>query len=71
MDVETRISTLERDVSSMKADLAVIRSNYATKEDLQSVRIELQKTINVLTWKMYGFGSLLVAAVYFVARNVH
>ncbi|MES2298508.1 MAG: hypothetical protein V4582_15795 [Pseudomonadota bacterium] len=82
MDVGSRISTLEHDIGSIKADLAVIRSNYVTKAeletavqslriDVQNVRTELQKEFNALTWKMYGFGSALVALVYFIARNVH
>jgi hypothetical protein len=78
MEIESRVVALENDVSKVKTDLAVILSNYATKQDvaelradLQSLRVEFQKEINTLTWKMYGFGTALVAAVYFIARNVH
>jgi uncharacterized protein involved in exopolysaccharide biosynthesis len=129
--------SFEDDLSSVKADLAVIRSNYATKEDLQELRIELKGEIHALqtelkgdiqalrtelkgdvqalrtelkteigglgaelradisglrieieklrtemqamradfhkalhaqTWKMYGFGVVMVAAVHFVTR---
>ncbi len=58
-------------MAQVKADLAVILSNYATKQDIADLRVEFQKEINVLTWKMYGFGTALVAVVYFIARNVH
>ena len=58
------VSTLKADVSSLKTDVAVMKSNYVTKEDLE-------KAINKLTWKMYGFGTALVAVVYFIARNVY
>ena len=58
-------------MTQLKADLAVILSNYATKQDIADLRAEFQKEINALTWKMYGFATVLVAAVYFIARNVH
>ncbi|HZV64070.1 MAG TPA: hypothetical protein VFG03_04050 [Telluria sp.] len=62
-------------MAKVKTDLAVILSNYATKQDIAELRAELrvefQKEINALTWKMYGFATVLVAAVYFIARNVH
>ena len=37
--------SFEDDLSSLKADVAVIRSNYVTKEDLQEFRIELKDEI--------------------------
>jgi hypothetical protein len=56
-----RLTVLERDV-------AVIRSNYVTKEDLH-------KEINAQTWRLItfvcGFGTALVAATYFIATHVH
>jgi hypothetical protein len=71
MDTESRLEALERDMVQVKANLAVILSNYATKQDIADLRAEFQKEINALTWKMYGFATVLVAAVYFIARNVH
>jgi hypothetical protein len=57
--VEARLTALERDV-------AVIRSNYVTKEDLH-------KEINAQTWRLItfvcGFGTALVAATYFIATH--
>jgi hypothetical protein len=57
--VEARLTALERNV-------AVIRSNYVTKEDLN-------KEINVQTWRLItfvcGFGAVLVAATYFIATH--
>jgi len=56
-----RLITIERDV-------AVMRANYATKEDLH-------KEINAQTWKLVtfvcGFGTALVAATYFIATHVN
>ena len=63
MNIDERISALESDMSAVKADVAVVRSNYATKEDLQ-------KAINALTWKMYGVMTALAAAVFFIAKSV-
>jgi hypothetical protein len=55
-----RLATLERDI-------AVIRSNYVTKEDLH-------REISAQTWKLVtfvcGFGTALVAATYFLATHV-
>jgi hypothetical protein len=107
MDLETRIGALEADMSIVKTDVAVIRSNYVTKDELAGVRAtlavisanyvtredlavvagdieriqvvlqnhyatksDLKDAIDSLTWKIYGFGAALVAAVYFIARNV-
>lgn len=107
--------SFEDDLSSLKADVAVIRSNYATKADLHelrtelkgeihalraasegrtdalgvdlraeiaSVRLEMEKlrvdmqelradiyqALNAQTWKIFGFGVVLVTAVHFVTR---
>lgn len=107
--------SFEDELASVKADVAVIRSNYVTKADLQEVKIELMTGIHELrtelkteiqdvraeiqaartelkidieklrveihvmgekfhqalhaqTWKMYGFGVVLVTAVHFVTR---
>ncbi|WP_150118993.1 hypothetical protein [Massilia sp. NR 4-1] len=73
-----RIAKLEQDVTDLKKDMEelkiavnVIRSNYATKADLEELRTELQKALHAQTWRLIGFASLLVAVVYYIARNVH
>ena len=104
MDIESKIASLDADMSSVKTELAVLRSNHAnkddiakiaakvaTKDDLAAVAAELGtvkldvaviratyatkedllKAINTLTWKMYGFGTLLAAVAFFIAKNVH
>jgi hypothetical protein len=84
MSLDGRITSLEAGMASMRIDLAVVRSNYATKEDVDAVKLDLavirsnyvpreefQKTINTLTWKMYGFGTFLVTVVFFIAKNVN
>lgn len=67
----TQLATLEKDV-------AVIKSNYATKEDLArvegAIRADMHKEFTAQTWRIIGamltFGALLSAAVFFIARNV-
>ena len=65
-NMETRIEQLEKDMALVKTDVAVIRSNYCTKEDLH-------REISVQTWRLViftcGFGSALVASVYFIAKH--
>ncbi len=53
----------KEELARLSAKVDVIASNYVTREDLA-------KAINMLTWKMYGFGTALTAVVYFIARTV-
>lgn len=70
--MEERLRNLERDV-------AVIKSNYATKEDLQALGRTFEKSLSEQTWKIIGWGTgvmatvstALVAAAFYIARNVH
>jgi hypothetical protein len=59
-DIEPRLRKLEEDV-------AVIRSNYVTKEDLH-------KALHDLSWRLItfvcGFNTALVGATYYIAHNV-
>lgn len=58
--IESRLRKLEEDV-------AVIRSNYVTKEDLY-------KAMHSQTWRLVtsvcGFNMALVGATYYIARHV-
>ncbi|WP_312926644.1 hemolysin XhlA [Pseudescherichia sp.] len=42
--MEIRVKTLEEKVESLVTDVAVIKSNYATKEDISTIRVELAGT---------------------------
>ncbi|MGZ8288432.1 MAG: hypothetical protein ACXW2U_02720 [Telluria sp.] len=53
MRIDERIAALECDMSSVKTDLAVIRSNYATKADLGEVKADVAAvTDNLNTLKV-------------------
>ncbi|MXP53434.1 hemolysin XhlA [Pantoea sp. Seng] len=47
--LEKRVKQLEDDVAAMRTDIAVMKSNYATKEDIASVRIEVHQSISAQT----------------------
>src|SRR5689334_14988789 len=63
-EMQLRSSAIELRLTALEKDIEWIRSNFVTRD-------ELERAINKLTWKMYGFSTALVAAVYFIARNVH
>lgn len=76
--MEQRVKALEETMASLRQDVAIVRSNYATREDLASVRTEMQglradlhKSLNEQTWKVIGAAALLAAAVYAFAKYVH
>ncbi|WP_131541966.1 hypothetical protein [Pantoea agglomerans] len=39
--LEKRVEKLEQDLSAMKVDLAIIKSNYSTSSDVASVKVEI------------------------------
>ena len=48
---EPPMSTLEQRVQRLETDIAVIKSNYSTKADIESVKTEMHKEINkMLIW---------------------
>jgi len=85
MDLAPRVSKLESiaektsaQLTALERDVAVIKSNYTTKDDLSkvegSIRADMHKEFTAQTWRIVGamltFGTLLSAAVFFIARNV-
>jgi maltooligosyltrehalose synthase len=83
--MENRLTAVEHTLAAVQTDVAVIRSNYVTKEDLASVRLELKeqiakssdelhKAINEQTWRLVTWVTTAMAlysgAIYFIARHV-
>lgn len=70
-ELDARVSRVEADIAAMKTDLAVIRSNYVTKEDLH-------REISAQTWRLVtfvsafasSFGIALVGATYFIVSHL-
>ncbi|MCB5307445.1 hemolysin XhlA [Yersinia enterocolitica] len=47
--LEKRVKQVEDSLAEIRTDIAVIKSNYATKEDIASVRIEVHQSITAQT----------------------
>lgn len=64
-DMLQRVKALEEKVAAMATDIAIIKSNYATKEDIASVRIEVHQSIsNQTKWlaaTMIGIAGMAMA----------
>jgi hypothetical protein len=57
LDVQNRLSKVETDIAWM-------RSNFMTRE-------ELQKELRTLLWQIVGAMAFYTAGLYFIARTVH
>jgi len=70
MELIERVANLESNVALIKFRL----DNSATKEDLDSVYVDMLEALNVQPWKrmifVCGFGTALVAAGDFIAKHV-
>ncbi|MBA4707539.1 hypothetical protein [Aquitalea aquatica] len=83
--MEARVAKLEalaettRDkIAGVETRLAVIEKTMATKDDLQSMRVDLHKEINAQTWKLVTFvtslfvtvSTGLVGITYYLATHI-
>ncbi|WP_296001103.1 hypothetical protein [Rugamonas sp.] len=66
--LDARLVRIETAAEMLKIDVAVIRANYVSKEDL--AKAMLDQNWRYLSW-LTGICTALTAAVYFVARYVH
>ncbi|MFS2005274.1 hypothetical protein ACEN9F_16750 [Duganella sp. CT11-25] len=57
MDKDARVESLERDVLTLKSELAVLRANYASKQDLAQSEIATTK------WVALVVGIVFVVAI--------
>lgn len=53
-DMLERVKRLEEKMSSVAIDVAILKDKVATKEDIQSSKVELHKELNAQTWKIIG-----------------
>lgn len=85
MDTET--TKIEERLGALERDVAVIKSNYVTKEDLRATKEELlneihgmlkillsmQRDLNSQTGRLvglvFGFNTLLIGGIYFIASH--
>ena len=72
--LETLAEKTSERLAAIEKDVSVIKSNYATKEDLARLNADVFKAMNDQTWKIIGamitFGTLLSGIVFYIARNV-
>jgi hypothetical protein len=79
-DMETRVKKLEdlaektvERLAALEQDVAVIKSNYATKADIAALGAAMHSDINSQTWKLItwvsAFGTGLVCITYFIATH--
>lgn len=75
MDTDT--TKIDERLAALECDVAVIRSNYVTKEDLyrelSAMKSDLLQEINRQTWRFITFttggATVLVSATYFIATH--
>lgn len=64
--LELSMEKVEQRIATIVQDLAVIRSNYASREDLH-------RELAAQTWRLVtfvcGFGTVLVSATYFIVKH--
>lgn len=78
--MELRVKALEKfaddtrtELRSIDVRLAKIETrldNFATKDDVKSLSVELHRELNATTWKIIGAIGLVCAAVFWIARNI-
>ncbi|KJZ10430.1 hypothetical protein TW86_14120 [Halomonas sp. S2151] len=59
-DLTARVERLETDMRSVREDVAVIKSNYATKTDIADLRAELHSCLRQQT--MWSVGTIIAMA---------
>ena len=70
-----KFEEFEIDTRDRLARIETRLDTFATKADLNDLKSdlyrELHQELHGMTWKLMGGASALVAAVYYIAKNVH
>ena len=64
MELRERVARIEEKLTNVVPTLA-------SREGLEALRADVNKSIGEQTWRIIGAVAALVLAVYFIARNVH
>jgi hypothetical protein len=68
--METETEKIEARLGALERDVAVIKSNYVTKEDLhRELSAQTWRVITFVTTFVCVFNGLLVSATYFIATH--
>jgi hypothetical protein len=68
--METETESIEARLGALERDVAVIKSNYVTKEDLhRELHAQTRRLITFVTTFVCVFNGLLVTATYFIATH--
>jgi hypothetical protein len=68
--METETDKIEVRLGALERDVAVIKSNYVTKEDLhRELNAQTWRLITFVTTFVCVFNGLLVSATYFIATH--
>jgi len=68
-DVQRILTLLHQQQLEFHTALAKQREDFNVA--LAEVKLEVHKALLSQTWKLYGFASLMLGGVYFIARYVH
>ena len=69
--MQARLEKLETFAEETRDRLARIESKLDDMPRVFASKADLHEALHSLTWKLIGVSGALVAAVYFIARNVH
>ena len=69
--MEARIAKLESEVATLITDVAVIRSNYATKADIAALEAKMVKWFIATAFGMTGLMIALAGLAFAAGRYIH
>lgn len=74
-DMEARVTKLEAAAQDTRDRLVRIEARMENFESTFATKADLHRELGAQTWRIIGamltFGTLLTAATFFIARNIH